>query len=133
MVAHRVLYSGNYRATDRRFGENITVKRFARFKVGDPQWNVAQTKQAEEAPPAGQLQVAFTPGFGLIGQTHSSGNPAPRWLSQGAVFLFPIGVSMDEWPSRAFVIRSETCHDTDPQVSKTWKSRVQPFCTHWPA
>jgi elongation factor Ts len=33
-----------------KLGENITVKRFARFKVGDPAWTVAQTKQADEAP-----------------------------------------------------------------------------------
>ncbi|HEY6449007.1 MAG TPA: translation elongation factor Ts [Acidobacteriaceae bacterium] len=32
-----------------KLGENITVRRFARFKVGDPNWTVAQTKQAEEA------------------------------------------------------------------------------------
>ena len=35
-----------------KLGENITVKRFARFKVGDPNWTVAQTKQAEESPAA---------------------------------------------------------------------------------
>ena len=35
-----------------KLGENITVKRFARFKVGDPNWTVAQTKQAEESPSA---------------------------------------------------------------------------------
>ena len=35
-----------------KLGENITVKRFARFKVGDPNWTVAQTKQADEAPAA---------------------------------------------------------------------------------
>src|SRR6202046_2825688 len=33
-----------------KLGENITVRRFARFKVGDPNWTVAQTKQADEAP-----------------------------------------------------------------------------------
>src|ERR1700754_3838036 len=27
-----------------KLGENITVRRFARFKVGDPSWTVAQTK-----------------------------------------------------------------------------------------
>jgi len=32
-----------------KLGENITVRRFARFKVGDPTWTVAQTKAAEEA------------------------------------------------------------------------------------
>ncbi|HLJ78310.1 MAG TPA: translation elongation factor Ts [Acidobacteriaceae bacterium] len=32
-----------------KLGENITVRRFARFKVGDPSWTVAQTKQAEES------------------------------------------------------------------------------------
>jgi elongation factor Ts len=31
-----------------KLGENITVRRFARFKVGDPVWTVAQVK-AEEA------------------------------------------------------------------------------------
>ena len=31
-----------------KLGENITVRRFARFKVGDPNWTVAQIKQAEE-------------------------------------------------------------------------------------
>ena len=31
-----------------KLGENITVRRFARFKVGAPEWTVAQTK-AEEA------------------------------------------------------------------------------------
>ena len=28
-----------------KLGENITVRRFARFKVGDPNWTVATTKQ----------------------------------------------------------------------------------------
>jgi elongation factor Ts len=32
-----------------KLGENITVRRFARFKVGDPSWTVATTKQTEEA------------------------------------------------------------------------------------
>jgi elongation factor Ts len=32
-----------------KLGENITVRRFARFKVGDPSWTVAQTKPTEEA------------------------------------------------------------------------------------
>jgi len=34
-----------------KLGENISVRRFARFKVGDPNWTVAQTAQtaAEEA------------------------------------------------------------------------------------
>jgi elongation factor Ts len=32
-----------------KLGENITVRRFARFKVGDPSWTVSQTKQAEES------------------------------------------------------------------------------------
>src|SRR5246127_969272 len=31
-----------------KLGENITVRRFARFKVGDPNWTVAQTKQTSE-------------------------------------------------------------------------------------
>src|ERR1700742_1551961 len=31
-----------------KLGENITVRRFARFKVGDPNWTVAQTKAVEE-------------------------------------------------------------------------------------
>jgi elongation factor Ts len=31
-----------------KLGENITVRRFARFKVGDPNWTVATTKQAGE-------------------------------------------------------------------------------------
>jgi elongation factor Ts len=35
-----------------KLGENITVKRFARFKVGDPTWTVAQTKAADESPAA---------------------------------------------------------------------------------
>jgi elongation factor Ts len=35
-----------------KLGENITVRRFARFKVGDPTWTVAQTKQVEESPAA---------------------------------------------------------------------------------
>ncbi len=35
-----------------KLGENITVRRFARFKVGDPTWTVAQTKQADESPAA---------------------------------------------------------------------------------
>jgi len=35
-----------------KLGENITVRRFARFKVGDPTWTVAQTKPAEESPSA---------------------------------------------------------------------------------
>ncbi len=33
-----------------KLGENITVRRFARFKVGDPTWTVSQTKPAEETP-----------------------------------------------------------------------------------
>jgi elongation factor Ts len=32
-----------------KLGENITIRRFARFKVGDPTWTVAQTKPAEES------------------------------------------------------------------------------------
>ena len=32
-----------------KLGENITVRRFARFKVGEPTWSVAQVKAAEEA------------------------------------------------------------------------------------
>ncbi|HYK34328.1 translation elongation factor Ts [Alloacidobacterium sp.] len=32
-----------------KLGENITVRRFARFKVGDPTWTVAQTKVVTEA------------------------------------------------------------------------------------
>ena len=32
-----------------KLGENITVRRFARFKVGAPDWTVATTKQAEAA------------------------------------------------------------------------------------
>ena len=35
-----------------KLGENITVRRFARFKVGDPSWTVAQTKAADESPAA---------------------------------------------------------------------------------
>ncbi len=35
-----------------KLGENISVRRFARFKVGDPNWTVAQIKAAEEAPEA---------------------------------------------------------------------------------
>jgi len=30
-----------------KLGENITVRRFARFKVGAPDWTVAQTKVVE--------------------------------------------------------------------------------------
>ena len=32
-----------------KLGENITVRRFARFKVGDPNWTVAQVKASDEA------------------------------------------------------------------------------------
>jgi elongation factor Ts len=32
-----------------KLGENITVRRFARFKVGAPEWTVATTKQTESA------------------------------------------------------------------------------------
>ena len=32
-----------------KLGENITVRRFARFKVGAPDWTVSQTKAAEPA------------------------------------------------------------------------------------
>ena len=35
-----------------KLGENIAVRRFARFKVGDANWTVAQTKAVEEAPAA---------------------------------------------------------------------------------
>ena len=31
-----------------KLGENITVRRFARFKVGEPTWTVAQVKGADE-------------------------------------------------------------------------------------
>jgi elongation factor Ts len=31
-----------------KLGENITVRRFARFKVGAPEWTVAQTKPVEQ-------------------------------------------------------------------------------------
>jgi elongation factor Ts len=31
-----------------KLGENITVRRFARFKVGDPNWTVSQTKLSAE-------------------------------------------------------------------------------------
>lgn len=31
-----------------KLGENISVRRFARFKVGDPNWTVAQIKASEE-------------------------------------------------------------------------------------
>jgi elongation factor Ts len=31
-----------------KLGENITVRRFARFKVGDPNWTVATTRQTGE-------------------------------------------------------------------------------------
>src|SRR5271157_6048286 len=32
-----------------KLGENITVRRFARFKVGDPNWTVSQVKASDEA------------------------------------------------------------------------------------
>ena len=32
-----------------KLDENITVRRFARFKVGAPEWTVAQTKAVEGA------------------------------------------------------------------------------------
>jgi elongation factor Ts len=35
-----------------KLGENISVRRFARFKVGAPEWTVAQTKIAAEEPTA---------------------------------------------------------------------------------
>ncbi|WP_213804444.1 translation elongation factor Ts [Granulicella sp. dw_53] len=35
-----------------KLGENISVRRFARFKVGAPDWTVAQTKLAAEEPQA---------------------------------------------------------------------------------
>lgn len=35
-----------------KLGENITVRRFARFKVGAPDWTVATTKAVEAAPEA---------------------------------------------------------------------------------
>jgi elongation factor Ts len=35
-----------------KLGENITVRRFARFKVGAAEWTVAQTKPAGEVPQA---------------------------------------------------------------------------------
>ena len=31
-----------------KLGENISVRRFARFKVGDPNWTVATTKAVAE-------------------------------------------------------------------------------------
>jgi elongation factor Ts len=37
-----------------KLGENITVRRFARFKVGDPNWTVAQVKQAETSAEAAE-------------------------------------------------------------------------------
>jgi elongation factor Ts len=35
-----------------KLGENISVRRFARFKVGAPDWTVAQTKQPAETLPS---------------------------------------------------------------------------------
>jgi elongation factor Ts len=35
-----------------KLGENISVRRFARFKVGAPEWTVAQAKIAAEEPQA---------------------------------------------------------------------------------
>lgn len=35
-----------------KLGENLTVRRFSRFKVGDPNWTVAQTKPVDEQPQA---------------------------------------------------------------------------------
>ena len=35
-----------------KLGENISVRRFARFKVGAPEWTVAQTKSVAEEPQA---------------------------------------------------------------------------------
>jgi len=35
-----------------KLGENISVRRFARFKVGAPDWTVSQTKAAAETHPA---------------------------------------------------------------------------------
>ena len=35
-----------------KLGENISVRRFARFKVGAPEWTVATTKAAAEEPAA---------------------------------------------------------------------------------
>jgi len=35
-----------------KLGENISVRRFARFKVGAADWTVAQTKPAAEEPTA---------------------------------------------------------------------------------
>jgi elongation factor Ts len=32
-----------------KLGENLSVRRFARFKIGDPNWTVAQTKAMDEA------------------------------------------------------------------------------------
>jgi elongation factor Ts len=32
-----------------KLGENITVRRFARFKVGASEWTVSQTKPVEAA------------------------------------------------------------------------------------
>ena len=32
-----------------KLGENLSVRRFARFKVGEPNWTVAQVKAAEQA------------------------------------------------------------------------------------
>jgi len=37
-----------------KMGENITVRRFARFKVGAPDWTVATTKQMEPAEVAAE-------------------------------------------------------------------------------
>ena len=37
-----------------KMGENITVRRFARFKVGAPDWTVATTKQMEPAEAAAE-------------------------------------------------------------------------------
>jgi elongation factor Ts len=35
-----------------KLGENISVRRFARFKVGDPNWTVTQTKLTDESAAA---------------------------------------------------------------------------------
>src|SRR5206468_10275736 len=37
-----------------KLGENISVRRFARFKVGAPDWTVAQTKLAADSGETGQ-------------------------------------------------------------------------------
>ena len=94
LPARSALHQGavaDHRAAHRqkvgKLGENITVRRFARFKVGDPNWTVATTKPPPKKPRpkpsfiAPDKARAISPGFGVsVVATHCRSSRI-SWLS----------------------------------------------------